>query len=359
MRAGIVVNVSSEDRRRLEAEVIDRSAPQKHVWRANIILATADGCGTTEIMRRSGRSKPVVWRWQERFMQEGVDGLLRDKTRKPGKPPLPAETVRRVVDLALGPPPGESTHWTGRMLAKGADISLRSVQRILEAHQLAPHRIRTFKLSKDPKFADKLRDIVGLYVDPPAHAVVLSVDEKSQIQALDRTQPGLPMKRGRAGTMTHDYKRHGTTTLFAALNVLDGTVIGRNMQRHRHQEFIRFLNAVEAQVPIGKVIHAIVDNYATHKHPKVIAWLARHPRWTFHFTPTSASWLNAVEGFFATLTRRRLRRGVFRSVVDLQAAINRFVEETNNDPKPFVWTADPNRVIAAVARGKQTLESVH
>jgi transposase len=354
-----VVNVTPEDRRRLEAVVADRSAPQKHVWRAKIILATADGYGTAEVMRRSGRSKPVVWRWQERFMQEGVDGLLRDKTRKPGKPPLPPEAVRRVVDLALGPPPGETTHWTGRMLAKAAGISLRSVQRILEAHQLATHRIRTFKLSNDPKFAEKVRDIVGLYVDPPAHAVVLSVDEKSQIQALDRTQPGLPLKPGRAGTMTHDYKRHGTTTLFAALNVLDGTVIGKNMQRHRHQEFIRFLNAVEAEVPAGKLIHAIVDNYATHKHPKVIAWLARHPRWTFHFTPTSASWLNAVEGFFAKLTRRRLRRGVFRSVVDLQAAINRFVEETNNDPKPFVWTADPNRVLAAVMRGKQTLESIH
>ena len=227
--------------------------------------------------------------------------------------------MQRVVDLALGPPPGEATHWTGRMLAKAAGVSLRSVQRILEAHQLAPHRIRTFKLSNDPKFAEKLKDIVGLYVDPPAHAVVLSVDEKSQIQALDRTQPGLPMKPGRAGTMTHDYKRHGTTTLFAALNILDGTVIGRNMQRHRHQEFIRFLNTIEAQVPVGKVIHAIVDNYATHKHPKVRQWLARHPRWTFHFTPTSASWLNAVEGFFAKLTRRRLKRGVFRSVVDLQA----------------------------------------
>ena len=265
------MNVTPADRRRLEAIVADRNAPQKHVWRAKIILATADGCGTTEIMRRSGKSKPVVWRWQARFMAEGVAGLTRDKTRKPGKPPLPAATVQRVVDLALGPPPGEATHWTGRMLAKAAGVSLRSVQRILEAHQLAPHRIRTFKLSNDPKFAEKLKDIVGLYVDPPAHAVVLSVDEKSQIQALDRTQPGLPMKPGRAGTMTHDYKRHGTTTLFAALNVLDGTVIGRNMKRHRHQEFIRFLNAIEAQVPKRKAIHAIVDNYATHKHPKVRA----------------------------------------------------------------------------------------
>ena len=194
--------------------------------------------------------------------------------------------------------------------------------------------MRPFKLSNDPAFAAKLTDIVGLYVDPPAHAVVLSIDEKSQIQALDRTQPGLPMKRGRAGTMTHDYKRHGTTTLFAALNVLDGTVIGRCMQRHRHQEFIRFLNAVEAEVPAGKMVHVILDNYATHKHPKVRDWLDRHPRFVFHFTPTSCSWLNAVENFFAKLTRRRLRRGVFRSIVDLQAAINRFVDEANQTPNP-------------------------
>jgi transposase len=359
MRAGIVVDVTRADRRRLEAIVSDRSAPQKHVWRAQIILATAEGCGTAEIMRRSGKAKPVVWTWQARFMAEGVDGLLRDKTRKPGKPPLPGTTVQRVIDLVSGPPPGEVTHWTGRMLAKAAGISLRSVQRILEAHQLTPHRIRTFKLSNDPKFAEKLRDVVGLYVDPPAHAVVLSVDEKSQIQALDRTQPGLPMKPGRAGTMTHDYKRNGTTTLFAALNVLDGTIIGRNMKRHRHQEFIRFLNDIEARVPKRKAIHAIVDNYATHKHPKVCRWLAQHPRWTFHFTPTSASWLNAVEGFFAKLTNRRLKRGVFQSVAELQAAIERFVAQTNADPKPFVWTARPSRIIAAVKRGKEKLESIH
>ena len=242
---------------------------------------------------------------------------------------------------------------------KRQGISPASVQRIWAGHGLQPHRVRTFKLPKDPAFASKLRDVVGLYVDPPAHAVVLSVDEKSQIQALDRTQPGLPLKKGRAGTMTHDYKRHGTTTLFAALDVLDGTVIGRNMQRHRHQEFIRFLNAIEAEVPAGKTVHAILDNYAAHKHPKVRAWLDRHPRWTFHFTPTSCSWLNAVEGFFAKLSRRRLKRGVFRSVVDLQAAINRFLDEHNKSPKPFVWTADPDRIIAAVKRGHQVLESIH
>ena len=219
--------------------------------------------------------------------------------------------------------------------------------------------MRQFKLSRDPEFVPKLRDIVGLYVDPPAHAIVLSVDEKSQIQALDRTQPGLPLKPGRCGTMTHDYKRNGTTTLFAALDVLDGKVIGRCMQRHRHQEFIRFLNAIEAEIPAGKIIHVILDNYGSHKHPKVRAWLDRHPRFTFHYTPTSASWLNAVEGFFAKLTRRRLKRGVFRSLVDLQAAIKRFLAETNDNPKPFVWTADPDKIIAAVRRGYQVLDSIH
>jgi len=269
---------------------------------------------------------------------------LRDKTRPSRIPPLGAAVAERVVALTLTGPPAEVTHWTAAMMAKATNISVSSVQRIWRAHGLEPHRVRQFKLSNDPQFVAKLRDVVGLYVDPPAHAIVLSVDEKSQIQALDRTQPGLPMKKGRAGTMTHDYKRHGTTTLFAALNVLDGTVIGRNMQRHRHQEFMRFLNTIEAQVPVGKVVHVILDNYAAHKHPKVRAWLDRHPRFVFHFVPTSCSWLNAVEGFFAKLSKRRLKRGVFRSVYELQIAINRFVAETNQMPKPFIWTADPDRI---------------
>src|SRR3954465_4770279 len=310
-------------------------------------------------MRRTGKSKTAVWRWQERFASEGAEGLLRDKTRPSRVAPFGPEVGERIVALTLAEPPGETTHWTGRAMAKAAGVSLSYVQRIWRSHGLQPHRIRTFKLSNDPAFAAKVRDIVGLYVDPPAHAVVLSIDEKSQIQALDRTQPGLPMKKGRAGTMTHDYIRHGTTTLFAALNVLTGTVIGRNMQRHRHQEFIRFLNQVEAAVPAGKTVHAIADNYATHKHPKVRAWLVRHPRWTFHFTPTSASWLNAVEGYFAKLTRRRLKRGVFRSIVELQAAIKRFLAETNADPRPFRWTKDPAKIIAAVKRGHQVLDSIH
>jgi transposase len=359
MRPGIVLTLTPADRRRLEAIIRDRNAPQKHVWRAEIVLLSADGQGTVEIMRHTGKVKTCVWRWQERFAEEGVDGLLRDKTRPSRIPPLGQEIIDKVVALTATEPPHEATHWTSAAMAEAVGISVSSVQRIWRAHGLAPHRMRHFKLSNDPDFVPKLRDVVGLYVDPPAHAVVLSVDEKSQIQALDRTQPGLPMKKGRAGTMTHDYKRHGTTTLFAALNVLDGIVIGRNMQRHRHQEFIRFLNTVEAQVPSDKTIHAIVDNYATHKHPKVRDWLARHPRWTFHFTPTSCSWLNAIEGFFAKLTRRRLKRGVFRSVVDLQAAINRYLAENNHDPKPFVWTADPDKIIAAVNRGRQALDSIH
>ena len=338
--------LSAEDRQRLAAVLAGRNRPQKHVARARIILHSAERLDVAEVARRAQVSRPAVWRWQQRFAEAGVDGLVHDKTRKPGKPPTPEATVRRVVALTCGEPPGEATHWTGRMMAKVTGLSLRTVQRIWATHRLQPHRLRSFKRSRDPEFITKLTDIVGLYLAPPRHAVVLSVDEKSQIQALDRTQPGLPLKPGKAGTMTHDYVRHGTTTLFAALNVLDGTVLGRCMARHRHQEFIRFLNAVEAAVPAGKLVHCILDNYATHKHPKVRAWLERHERWTFHYTPTSGSWLNAVETFFSAMTRRRLRRGVFRSLVDLQAAIHRYLAEHNADPKPFVWTATPEKIIA-------------
>jgi transposase len=350
MAQDVWVIVGADERARLAAIVGDRSRPLKHVQRARIVLFSAERLPVLEVARRAGVSRPAVWRWQRRFAEEGVDGLLRDKTRRPGKAPLPATTVAKVLALTCAEPPGEATHWTGRAMAKAVGISLRTVQRIWEAHRLQPHRVRTFKRSNDPAFAQKVEDIVGLYMHPPAHAVVLSIDEKSQIQALDRTQPGLPLKPGKCGTMTHDYKRNGTTTLFAALNVLEGTVLGRCMQKHTHQEFIRFLNAIERAVPAGKVIHAIADNYATHKHPKVRAWLARHPRWVFHFTPTSASWLNAVENFFSVLTRRRLKRGVFHSIADLQAAINRYIREHNHDPKPFVWTKPANTILAKINR---------
>jgi transposase len=353
------IRLSAAERNELEAVVANRNSPQKHVWRAKIVLLTADAHGTAEIMRATGKAKTVIWRWQERFQDEGAAGLWRDKTRPSRIPPLGPEVAERVVALTLAGPPPTASHWTGSAMAKAAGISVSSVQRIWRAHGLRPHLVRRFKLSNDPQFAAKLREIIGLYVNPPDHAIVLSVDEKSQIQALDRTQPGLPMKKGRAGTITHDYKRHGVTTLFAALDVLEGKVIGQCMKRHRHQEFIRFLNVIDAKVPKMKAVHIIVDNYATHKHPKVLEWIENHPRFVFHFTPTSTSWLNAVESFFAKLTKKRLKRGVFRSLQELKDAIHRFLDHTNAKPKPFTWTKDPNKIIAAVKRGHQMLDSIH
>jgi transposase len=356
MAQTVCVIVSPEDRARLAAIVGDRNRRQKHVQRARIVLLSEERLPVLAIARQVRTSRPSVWRWQRRFAEQGVDALLREPSRKPGRAPVPTETVNRVVALTCAEPPGAATHWTGRAMARTVGLSLRTVQRIWENHRLQPHRIRTFKRSRDPAFAEKVEDIVGLYMDPPAHGVVLSLDEKSQIQALDRTQPGLPLKPGKCATMTHDYKRNGTTTLFAALNVLDGTVVGRCMPRHRHQEFINFLNAVERAVPAGKIIHAILDNYGTHKHPKVREWLADHPRWVFHFTPTSASWLNAVEGFFSILTRRRIRRGVFHSVPELQDAIRRFINEHNGTAQPFVWTKPAKTILAKLTTSPVSLE---
>ena len=337
----------------------DRNAPQKQVWRAEIVLLSADGLGTNEIIRRTGKSKTCVWRWQERFMQEGCEGLLRDKTRPSRIPPLGAGVAARVVVLTQTDPPAEATHWTATMMAQEVGISASSVQRIWRAHGLQPHRVRQFKLSNDPNFVEKLHDVVGLYVDPPEHAIVLSVDEKSQIQALDRTQPGLPLKKGRAATMTHDYKRNGTTTLFAALSMLDGKVIGTCMPRHRHREFLRFLRLIDQKTPADLDLNLIVDNYATHKTPAVKRWIKAHPRFHLHFTPTSASWLNMVERFFAEITRNRIRRGAFNSVADLNSAIMEYLENHNADPKPFIWTKSAGEILEKVARAKQVLESEH
>src|SRR5271155_5668071 len=355
MRAGNSLAVSSGDIRRLRTLVQDRNAPQKHVWRAEIVLLTADGVGTNEIMRQTSKSKTCVWRWQERFMQDGFDGLLRDKTRPSRIKPLGTEAAERVVALTLGEPPGETTHWTGALMAKAAALSVSSVQRIWRAHGLQPHKVRQFKLSNDPKFVEKLRDVVGLYVDPPAHAIVLCCDEKSQVQALDRTQPGLPMKKGRAGTMTHDYVRHGTTTLFAALNVADGTLIGQCQDRHRHQEWLKFLQQIDTETPSDRELHLILDNYATHKHPKVKKWMSKHPRFHLHFTPTSASWLNMVERFFRDLTVNRLRRGVFHNVPELVTALEKYIAQHNREPKPFIWTAKANDILAKVAPPRKKL----
>jgi transposase len=351
--------LAAEDRVRLARIVADRNSRQKHVYRARIVLLAGDGLGSTRIARLVGKSEPTVRRWLARYRAAGVAGLLRDASRPPGKKPLPRAVVEQVVHLTLHERPQAATHWSARRLAKVVGIGHGAVQKIWAAHGLKPHLVRRFKLSNDPRFVEKLRDIVGLYIDPPEHALVLAVDEKSQIQALDRTQPGLPLKRGRAGTMTHDYKRNGTTTLFAALDVLQGKVIGQCMLKHRAREFLRFLRRLDQETPAGLDLHLILDNYAAHKTPAVKGWLARRPRFHLHFTPTSCSWLNAVEGFFSQLTSKRLKRGAFHSILDLHQAIDAYLAEHNANPKPFVWTKPVDTILDKITRAKQTLESVH
>ena len=311
------------------------------------------------IVRAVGKCKRSVDRWQERYITAGLGGLKRDATRRGRKPPLAASTIERVVHMTLHEKPTAATHWSSRMLGRAAGISYASVQRIWAAHGLKPHLTKTFKLSNDKQFVDKVVDVVGLYLAPPDNALVLSVDEKSQIQALDRTQPGLPMKKGRAGTMTHDYKRHGTTTLFAALDVATGKVIGQCMKRHRHQEWLKFLRTVDRGTPKALDLHLIADNYATHKHPVVKAWLAKHPRFHMHFTPTSGSWLNQVERFFGLITAKQIRRGVFKSVAELESAIQDYLDNHNASPKPFVWTKSAVDILEKVARGRHALKSEH
>jgi transposase len=351
--------LSPTDQATLEGWVSGRNTPQKLVWRAQIVLRSADRWGVMAIARAVGKSKVTVARWQERYLAKGVAGLRRDATRPGRKPPLGAETIQQVVHKTLHEKPPGGTHWSIRKMATASGLSSSSIQRIWKAHELKPHRVKTFKLSNDKRFAEKVQDIVGLYRNPPERALVLSVDEKSQIQALDRTQPGLPLKKGRCGTMTHDYKRHGTTTLFAALDVATGKVIGQCMPRHRHQEWLKFLRRIDAETPKQLDLHLIADNYATHKHPKVQAWLERHKRFHMHFTPTSASWINQIERFFGLITEDRIRCGVFKSVDELVAAIQQYLDHHNADPKPFVWTASAAAILQKVARGRQVLESLH
>ena len=359
MQTQACIWLSPVDRVALDGWVADRNTPQKLVWRARIVLMSAEGAGTMAIVRTLSKSKRTVGRWQERYLARGIEGLRRDASRPGRKPPLSAAIIQRVVDMTLHDTPPGATHWSVRRMARAAGISHTSVQRIWKAHELKPHLVKTFKLSNDKQFVEKVTDIVGLYLDPPDKALVLAVDEKSRIQALDRTQPGLPMKKGRAGTMTHDHKRHGTTTLFAVLNVATGEVIGQGMKRHRHQEWLRFLRTIDRAAPKALDLHLIADNYATHKHPRVKAWLARHRRFHMHFTPTSASWLNQVERFFGLITEDRIRRGIFTSVRDLEAAIQDYLEHHNANPKPFVWTAQTAAILGKVARGRQALESEH
>jgi transposase len=353
------IAVPPEDRERLGKLVRDRNTPQKVVWRARIVMLAGAGMRAGEIARGVGKSVLTVRRWRRRYAAKGVDGLLKDATRPSGRKPLSARKIKQVVHLTLNERPRHATHWSVRTMGARAGIAPSSVQKIWKAHGLKPHLTRTFKLSRDPDFVAKVEDIVGLYLNPPDKALVLSVDEKSQIQALDRTQPGLPMKKGRCGTMTHDYKRNGTTTLFAALNMLDGTVIGQCLPRHRHREFLRFLKLIDAQTAVDLDLHLIVDNYATHKTPTVKRWLKRNPRFHLHFTPTSGSWLNMVERFFGEITRKRIRRGVFKGVAQLEEAIMEYLENHNADPKPYVWTKSATEIFQKVARAKQALESLH
>jgi transposase len=348
----------SGDRETLEQWIRSRTAPQRQVERARIVLGAADGFSGHAMSERLGIARPTIQRWLDRYEAEGIAGLAdQPRSGRPRKitPSLEAEVVRKTLEDKV--PMG--THWSTRLMAKETGLHATQISRIWRAHGLKPHRIETFKLSTDPRFVEKLRDVVGLYVAPPERALVFSFDEKSQIQALDRTQPGLPLKRGRAGTMTHDYKRHGTTTLFAALDVASGEVIHECMPRHRHQEFLRFLKKVEKATDRTMDLHFILDNYATHKHPKVKAWLQKHPRVHFHFVPTSSSWLNLVERLFSELTERQIRRLAVNSVAELEAAIRSYLDQRNREPKPYVWTASVETIIEKVARGNRTLDTVH
>ena len=317
-----------------------------------------DGVSNSEISERVGVSRPTVLAWRGQFEEDGLAGFGEVAKGRGRKPSIPDEKVTEIVELTLHAKPEGQTHWSCRSMADKVGVSPASVQRIWSARGLKPHLVKTFKLSRDPRFEEKLVDVVGLYLNPPEKSVVLCMDEKSQIQALDRTQASLPMKKGRAGTMTHDYKRNGTTTLFAALNVLTGIVIGSCLPKHRHVEFLKFLRTIDREVPKELQVHMICDNYATHKHPEVNKWLVKHKRFHLHFTPTSSSWLNLVERWFRELTGKAIRRGVFHSALDLVAAIEDYLKTNNDNPKPFVWTATAEQILAKVARGRVALQQV-
>jgi len=329
------------------------------VERARIIQMAADGVRSQDIAQELGISRPTVQLWRERFLALRLEGLEKDAPRPGRIPSISEKKVRAVVEATLHTTPPNATHWSVRSMAKAQGISRMAVQRIWQQHHLKPHLVKTFKLSRDQRFVEKLYDVVGLYLNPPVKSLVLCVDEKSQIQALDRTQPGLPLKKGRCGTMTHDYKRHGTTTLFAALSMLDGKVIGDCMPRHRHQEFIRFLKKIDAETLPEFDLHLIVDNYGTHKHPRVQSWLRRHPRFHLHFIPTSSSWLNLIERWFRELTDKRIRRGSFQNVPELIAVIREYLDGHNQNPRVFVWTASVDRILAKVAKCKEALGTLH
>jgi transposase len=358
-RTAAPILLSEQERITLQTWARARSEAQRVVQRAQIILLAADGIESQEIARRLRLSRPTVQLWRERFLALRTEGLQKDAPRPGRIPAIANDKVAAIVEATLHSQPPNATHWSTRLMARAQGVSEATVRRIWKRHSLQPHRLSTFKVSRDPQFVQKLIDVVGLYLNPPEKALILCVDEKSQIQALDRMQPGLPLKPGRCGTMTHDYKRHGTTTLFAALSTLDGQVIGDCMPQHRHQEFIRFLKRIDQQTPREFELHLIVDNYATHKHPRVQHWLRRNPRFHLHFTPTSSSWLNLVERWFRNLTQQRLRRGSFHHVKELIHAINDYIKNHNQNPQVFVWSASVERILTKVAKCKEALDALH
>jgi len=359
MRKATPIKLLPEVCVQLEKYARGRSTPKRLVERARIVLMAAEGEQNQVIAAKLGLSRPTVQLWRERFAQHGMAGIEKDASRPGRKPKLSAAKARRIIKATVETTPPDATHWSVRTMAEAQGVSRMSVQRLWAAHGLKPHLVRTFKLSNDPKFVEKLVDVVGLYLDPPDRALVLCVDEKSQIQALDRTQPSLPMFPGRGGTLTHDYKRNGTTTLFAAMSMLDGRIIGECMPRHRHQEFLRFLGKIDRETDPDLDVHLIVDNYCTHKHEKVTRWLMRHKRFHLHFIPTSSSWLNLVERWFGEITTKRIRRGSFRNVPQLIDAIMQFLESHNANSRPFVWSAPVERILAKVAKCKEALGTLH
>lgn len=357
MRVAPKVVLTEDQQRSLQQWARGRSLPSRQVERSRVVLLAATGKQDLEIAEEIGISNQKAARWRKRFLKLGLAGLEKDAPRPGRTPTIPTAKVQEIVRKTTQEKPANATHWSTRTMAEATGVSEKSVRRIWHKHGLKPHLSRTFKVSNDPEFSEKLEAIVGLYLNPPEHAIVLCADEKSQIQALDRTQPGLPIKKGRCGTMTHDYKRNGTATLFAALNTLDGTVISMCDDQHRHQEWLKFLRVIDQVTPSGQDIHLIADNYATHKHPKVQKWLARHQRFHIYFTPTSSSWLNMVERFFRDLTQNRLRRGIFRDVEELITAIGEYIDKHNDKPKPFVWTAKASDILEKVKRARKAIDN--
>lgn len=352
------LSLKDADEQQLRRWISAFGTPQQVALRSQIVLAAAEGKSDNAIAQQLAVNRKTVTLWRARFEQEGMDGLWEVAPGRGRKPTYGPDKIQAIVDATLRTKPKGMTQWSCRLLAAEQGVSKSTINSIWQGHHLKPHLVKTFKLSRDARFLEKLTDVVGLYLNPPQQAMVLCVDEKSQIQALDRTQPGLPLKKGRCGTMTHDYKRNGTTTLFAALEILQGRVVGQCYERHRHQEFLRFLRRLDQQFPGDLRLHLVMDNYGTHKHPRVRAWLKRHPRFVPHFVPTSSSWLNLVERWFGELTRKRIRGGSFGSVADLQIAIEDFLQAWNENPKPFVWTATVDSIVEKLSRCRQTLEQI-